>query len=326
MLQQTTVAAVLPYYRRFLAKFPDAKKLSAAPLERVLEVWSGLGYYARARNLHAAVKTVVKDREGRWPYTADALRALPGVGPYTAGAVLSFAFNKAEAVVDGNVVRVLSRVYGVREDVKDPRTQARLWALARALVPPGGGRDFNNAIMDLGATVCRPAAPECRACPLHGACAARKQGAQGAIPFASAAKPRLKIHVHAGLVEDGRRWALARRPAGGLYGGLWEFPGRIFSGPRAGKKQVSAALEKLLRRKLTLTRRLPPVRHVLSHREMYVHPWIGKAAARGTARAGAGRTPRAPVSISWRPFSDMDRMAISSLTRRLAALLPGFRS
>jgi A/G-specific adenine glycosylase len=211
MLQQTTVSAVIPYFRRFLKEFPTLKSLAESPVERVLELWSGLGYYARARNLHAAAGLLVRDFGGRLPETAEGVRALPGVGRYTSGALLSFSYDKPEAVVDGNVIRVLSRVYGVRENVKDPAVVEKLWALAWKLVPPEGARHFNSALMDLGATVCRPSAPDCLLCPFFGACAARRQGLQAEIPFAEAARPRREAHLAVALLEKGGRWLLSRR-------------------------------------------------------------------------------------------------------------------
>ncbi|MBK9922947.1 MAG: A/G-specific adenine glycosylase [Elusimicrobia bacterium] len=224
MLQQTTVATVIPYFERFLQRFPTLAALASARLESVLELWSGLGYYARARNLHRAAQILVNRHGGRMPRDREAVDALPGVGPYTAGAVLSFAFNQPAALVDGNVIRVLARVYGVRQNTKTAPVSKRLWALAKALTPPGGARHYNSALMDLGATVCRPAAPDCARCPLSGVCWARRQDRVADIPATGGEPAKKTIYWHAAMVEKDGRWLLRRRPSTGLYAGLWEFP------------------------------------------------------------------------------------------------------
>jgi A/G-specific adenine glycosylase len=319
MLQQTTVATVIPYYHRFLKAFPTVQKLAAAPEERVMELWSGLGYYARARNLQACAQKVVKDFGGRLPDTLPKLLSLPGVGRYTAGAVLSFAFNKPAPVVDGNIVRVLSRVFGVTGPVKDPKVLEDLWALAARLVPPKDSRAFHSALMDLGATVCRPGSPACLICPLAEICWARRNNRQDEIPLVERDRPRKDVHVHAALVQDRGRWAFVQRTAGGLYGGLWEFPGVVFPRASVAEDRVRGSLERILGEPLTLLDRLPTVKHVLSHREMYVHPWVGRPASAGSGRARS-RGPGADRSaVVWRTLAEARAMAVSSLTRRLMA-------
>lgn len=307
MLQQTTVATVIPYFKRFLKEFPTVGRLAEAPVERVLELWSGLGYYARARNLHAAAGMVVRDFAGRLPDTSEGARALPGVGRYTSGALLSFSYDKPEAVVDGNVIRVLCRVYGIRENVKAPATVEKLWALAWRLVPPEGARHFNSALMDFGATVCRPSAPDCLLCPFFGACAARKMGLQAGIPLAAADRPRRQVHMAVGLLQDGGRWLLSRRPAKGLYGGLWEFPGEEIDG-KPDARAAGAALSRRLGTPLRAAEALAPVKHVLSHREMHLYPWICQA-----------KPAALPADHAWVKLEDISRRAVSTLTRRVLA-------
>lgn len=319
MLQQTTVATVIPYFHRFMKAFPNAQKLADAPLDRVMELWSGLGYYARARNLRAAAQMIVKDFSGRMPSTADEVKKLPGVGRYTAGAILSFAFNKPEALVDGNVIRVLSRIYGIRENVKDPKVVEKIWAIAWQIVPPSGARDFNSALMDLGATVCRPSSPDCLVCPFFDACWARKHGAQDEIPVAAADKPRKEIHVHVALAERNGFWALTRRPAKGLYGGLWEFPS-VAMAHGSSQLEITAALEELLSARFYGMKSLPPIKHVLSHREMHLHPWIVKMDSNPAEKLNDAST------ASWRPINEIDKMGISSLTRKMLKALRGHLS
>src|SRR5690349_6148043 len=207
MLQQTRVAVVVPYWERWMERFPGAAELAAAPLDDVLACWSGLGYYGRARNLHAGAREVVARYGGRVPGEAAELRTLPGVGRYTAGAIASIAFGRREPLVDGNVARVLARVYAVEEDVKSTAGQKRLWQLAGELVPDEAPGDFNQALMELGATVCTPA-PRCEACPVAEACAARAAGRERELPVvgaraADADKPLLRT-VAAWMERRGR--------------------------------------------------------------------------------------------------------------------------
>jgi A/G-specific adenine glycosylase len=182
MLQQTRSGAVGPYYKRFLKRFPTVQGLAAAPVGDVLKVWEGLGYYARARNMHRAAKQIVRDFGGRLPQTAAELRTLPGIGRYTAGAIASIAFDADEPVLDGNVTRVLSRLFRIRENPRTAKNQQRLWSLAQKLIPRGKARQFNQGMMDLGATVCTPSRPLCPSCPLKKLCGAYSRGDARAKP------------------------------------------------------------------------------------------------------------------------------------------------
>lgn len=303
MLQQTTVATVIPYFGRFLRRFPTLAALASARLESVLELWSGLGYYARARNLHRAAQILVHEHGGRMPREREAVEALPGVGPYTAGAVLSFAFNQPAALVDGNVIRVLARVYGVRQNTKTTPVLKRLWALAKALTPPGGARHYNSALMDLGATVCRPAAPDCARCPLTGVCWARRHDRVADIPATGSEPAKKQLHWHAAMIEKDGRWLLRRRPAAGLYAGLWEFPGLEFARPPA-RTEIPRLFRDRFGARPRSTRSPAPLRHVLSHREIFMFPWLCEP----VGPFGGGR---------WVASRDVPRLAISSLTRRL---------
>jgi A/G-specific adenine glycosylase len=219
MLQQTRVETVVPYYERFLARFPDLASLAAADEEDVLRLWAGLGYYARARNLHRAARTVVREHGGALPRTAEALAALPGVGRYTAGALRSIAFKEPAAIVDGNVRRVLSRLCAVQR-----LSDGDAWRLAGELVPARDPDLFNQALMELGATVCTPRKPACAACALALLCEARSSGRPEAFP---APKPKARpraIQAVAGVLVRRGRVLLLRRPSLGLLGGLWEIP------------------------------------------------------------------------------------------------------
>ena len=226
MLQQTRVESVLPYFERFLVRFPTPAALAAAPLDEVLTLWAGLGYYRRARHLHAAAAQVVERHGGEVPADAEAFGALTGVGRYTCGAVQSIAFGHRAPVLDGNVERVLCRLDRVALDPRAPDVRRGLWARAAKLADHPRPGDVNQALMELGATVCTPRSPRCEACPLSAVCAARAGGDAERLPIKAARPERARVVVVAGLSRDdaGRIW-MARRPDEGLLAGLWELPG-----------------------------------------------------------------------------------------------------
>ncbi|MCX7899128.1 MAG: A/G-specific adenine glycosylase [Methylocystis sp.] len=222
MLQQTTVATVKSYYANFLARWPTVEALAAAPLDGVLAAWAGLGYYARARNLHACAKIVARDFGARFPRDEAALRALPGVGPYTAAAIAAIAFNAPCVPVDGNVERVMARLHAIETPPREAKPLIRDYA--RAMAPPARAGDFAQALMDLGATVCAPRAPKCSVCPLAPACEAKKRGAVEAFPVKAArpAKPLRRGAIF--IMRKGDTVLLERRPPKGLFGGMAVFP------------------------------------------------------------------------------------------------------
>jgi len=228
MLQQTRVETVIPYYERFMKKFPTLRALAEAPEEEVLKAWEGLGYYSRARHLHSAVRDVCELYGGQVPDDPDAVASLRGVGPYTAGAILSIAFNRPVPAVDGNVMRVLSRFFLLEDDVAKPSTRTRMEQLARKLIPRERPGDFNQAMMDLGATVCTPKNPGCLICPVMERCAARLQGREKSLPAKSkAGKPRAEYRAVAlveGTGEHAGKILIRQRPDAGLLAGLWELP------------------------------------------------------------------------------------------------------
>ena len=225
MLQQTQVSVVLPYWTAFLARFPDVRALAGASLDEVLGAWRGLGYYARARNLHRAAQAVVERHGGRLPDDVAALRALPGFGRYTVGAVASIAFGREVPLVDGNVDRVLARIFGLEGSSGDPAREKQLWALAEALVRGERPGDLNQALMELGATVCRPEQPTCLLCPVRDRCTALAAGRVGQIPAPRVRAVRRALHLVVAAVRKGEAVLLVRREGTGLFGGLWELPG-----------------------------------------------------------------------------------------------------
>jgi A/G-specific adenine glycosylase len=226
MLQQTQVTTVLPYYRRFLRRFPTLADLAAAGLDDVLKAWEGLGYYARARHLHAAARQVMAENEGRLPESYAGLRRLPGFGDYTAGAVASIAFGQRVPAVDGNVKRVLARLFAVTGDVTQGATARRLRAMAAELVPADRPGDFNQALMELGATLCTPASPRCLLCPVNAECQALAQGIHESLPLKTPRPERPHYDVTAAVIRrDDGHLLIAQRNPEAMLGGLWEFPG-----------------------------------------------------------------------------------------------------
>jgi A/G-specific adenine glycosylase len=237
MLQQTQVNTVIPYYERWLARFPTLDALAAAPLSEVLKLWEGLGYYARVRNLHRAAQIVQRDLGGLMPSTVAELQKLPGIGRYTAGAIASLAFHVDAPILDGNVVRVLSRVYAIDGNVKEKATLDRLWRMSESLLPKGRAGKFNEALMDLGSLICTPRQPDCPKCPLRYLCNAYAKNDVASYPvkLTNLIKP-VRHYLTAVVVDAGGCVLIAQRPSDGLLGGLWEFPGaavdsdEVFSG------------------------------------------------------------------------------------------------
>jgi A/G-specific adenine glycosylase len=243
MLQQTRVETVQAYYERFLDRFPTLSALAAAELGEVLKVWEGLGYYARARHLHAAARQVMAQHGGRLPDTFEELVTLPGIGRYTGGALASLVFGRAVPAVDGNVRRVLCRLFAISDDVTLSRTQRRLEDLAAALLPPDRVGAFNEALMELGATVCTPRSPDCEGCPLRELCEAYRSGDPEALPGRRPRQRTPHYDVAAAVLgrEDGRVLVAQRKPDA-MLGGLWEFPG--------GKRERGETLAQCLRREM----------------------------------------------------------------------------
>ncbi|MGC8201071.1 A/G-specific adenine glycosylase [Aliiroseovarius sp. PTFE2010] len=223
MLQQTTVPAVRDYFHRFTARWPRVTDLAAAEDADVMAQWAGLGYYARARNLLKCARAVVQDHGGRFPDTRDGLIALPGIGPYTAAAISAIAFEQPETVVDGNVERVMARVFAVRDPL--PGAKRKLSDLAARLTPQHRAGDYAQAVMDLGATVCTPRSPSCGICPWQAPCAARAKGIAAELPKKTAKKPKPVRRGYVYLAHRGPGWLVETRPGSGLLGGMLGFPG-----------------------------------------------------------------------------------------------------
>lgn len=226
MLQQTRIAAAKGYYNRFLERFPTVESLSAASLDEVLKLWEGLGYYARARNLHRVAQLIVTEHSGQFPASAETLQSLPGIGRYTSAAIASIAFGESVAVLDGNVIRVLTRLLDWPDEISQPSVLSRLWETASMLLSPERPGDYNQALMDLGRMICTPRRPACQHCPVHEFCLAAARGTQALRPVKKPKAPLPLVRAAAAVIRDEtNRVLLVQRPEDGLLGGLWMLPG-----------------------------------------------------------------------------------------------------
>lgn len=269
MLQQTQVATVIPYYERFMAQFPDVFSLANAEEDSVLYLWTGLGYYNRARNLHKTAKIIAKDYLGIFPCDLDILQSLPGIGRSTAGAIMAIAFEKKAAILDGNVKRVLTRLYGITEWPGEKATHAYLWTLAEELTPDQRVADYTQAMMDIGATLCKRGQPNCLECPLQENCLAFKQGLTQSIPGSKPKKTSpLRITTFL-LLKQGNQILLQKRPKAGIWAGLWSLP--EITG-KASSQQVREFCQKNLRCTIQKTTDIPSFIHVFSHFRLEVNP------------------------------------------------------
>jgi A/G-specific adenine glycosylase len=259
MLQQTQVATVIPYFQRFLSRFPTLQDLAAADEQDVLRLWQGLGYYSRARNLQRAAQRVVAEHAGVIPRRLDELLELPGVGRYTAGAIASIAYGRRAPILDGNVIRVLCRIDKITDDPRDPLVNARLWRRAEDVLPDRRVGDFNSAMMELGATVCTPRNPQCLICPVRAQCEAQSAGVQDSIPSPRKAKPTPLEQRIVLCIRRGDRWLIEQRPSTGRWAGMWQFVTRP---PPASAARRSLALPVTA----TKLRALGRLEHTLTHR------------------------------------------------------------
>ncbi len=283
MLQQTQVATAIPYYARFMARFPSVQSLAAASIDEVLHHWSGLGYYARARNLHAAAAAMVREHGGRVPESFDALHALPGIGRSTAGAILALSLGQRHPILDGNVRRVLARWFGVDGVPTAKAVVDALWALSEAVTPGAQAAAFTQAIMDLGATLCTPREPRCADCPLAADCVALATERTDVLPTPRPGRARPRREVVWLVLRDGDEVRLEQRPARGIWGGLWGFP----EFQALGEARDAARAHGVPAR--ARGRRLEPVTHEFTHFTLVITPLLHDVAreARGPAPAGA---------------------------------------
>ncbi|HEY9230834.1 MAG TPA: A/G-specific adenine glycosylase [Blastocatellia bacterium] len=314
MLQQTQVATVIAFYERFLEQFPNVAALAAADDRSLMKAWEGLGYYARARHLRAAAQTIVREHSGKLPASQEALLQLPGFGPYTAAAVASLAFGADCAAVDGNVLRVLARLCAVDADIRLASTRRRVQQLADALVPAGRAGAFNEALMELGALCCRPKNPLCNECPIRCFCRAFQEGRVAELPVKSA-RPAVPHHeIAIGVVHRNGKMLIALRPAEGLLGNLWEFPG--------GKRQPGETLDECCRREIKEETGLDVevgetfaiVPHSYTHFRITLHAFHCRY-------TGGRAVTHSSQAVRWVKLNELDDYAFPKANKQLIALL-----
>ena len=266
MLQQTQVSAVIPYYRRFLARFPDLASLAAAAEDDVLALWSGLGYYARARNLHSAARTIVERHAGVFPSAFNEIVALPGIGRSTAGAIAVFAFGASHPILDGNVKRVFARVFGIAGFPGEKKIETAMWMRAESLLPSQNVGVYTQGLMDLGAGVCTRGRPRCEACPLHDECVARRENRIAEVPAPRPKKPLPKKSTVMLILLRNREVLLEKRPAPGIWGGLWSFPEIADLADAAGAMRIRFGAEVMSEGTLRI------VHHGFTHYSLTITP------------------------------------------------------
>jgi A/G-specific adenine glycosylase len=318
MLQQTQVKQVEPYFNRFMNLFPDIKTLAEAPLQKVLKVWEGMGYYSRARYLHRAAGIMVKQFNGEMPECLEGLLSLPGIGRSTAGAILSLAYNQPLPVLDGNIKRVLSRFISLNGDQGKAETIDTLWKTATEIIPSGKAAPFNEALMELGALVCSPKKPDCPNCPIKRGCAGYNSGNPELFPLKRPPKRIPHYDVAAAVIREKEKILITQRPEKGLLGGLWEFPG--------GKKEPGESLEECLRREIReelnidirVGEKFFQVRHAYTHFRITLHCFF--------CRKIKGRlTPLGVKDFQWIPYEELDRFPFPRADQKVIEYLKASR-
>lgn len=315
MLQQTQIATVIPYYERWLERFPTVADLARADLGEVLKMWEGLGYYSRARNLHTAAQMVVENFGGKVPDNVADLLKLKGIGRYTAGAIASIAFDVPAPILDGNVIRVLSRLVDLPDDVTKTATKKRLWGLAGEVVDSSRPGDFNQSLMELGQQVCLKARPKCHECPLGDMCLAKTRGTQLERPVRPPRKKTPHYDVAAGIIwRNENEFLIAQRPTDGLLGGLWEFPG--------GKQDPGETLPQTLRREIdeelgidiAVGEHEVSIKHAYTHFRITLHAYHAQHVAGEPQHLGV-------ADHAWVTLADLDRYAFAKTDQQIIASL-----
>jgi A/G-specific adenine glycosylase len=316
MLQQTQVKTMLPYYRRWMERFPDVTSLAAASVDDVTRLWEGLGYYARAHRLLEAARVLVRDHGGRLPPDLQQLMALPGIGRYTAGAILSLAFNEPVPAVDGNLERVLARFFNRGGPMKEPGNQRFLWETARDWIPAGTARHFNQALMELGATVCLPRRPLCDACPVRRECVSRRLGVVEQRPERLPPRRITGLQVALGIVFSHGRLFIQKRPATGLMPNLWEFPGGKLERGETPEQGLVREFREELGWRVTLERKIAVIRHSYTSFRVTLHCFL--CTLRSTPETAH---PATAAATRWVDPRDLSDYAFPAANRRLIRML-----
>ena len=311
MLQQTQVDTVTPYYKKFLKRFPNVKRLAQASEQDVLKCWEGLGYYSRARNLHKAAKQISNTNGGRLPSTASALQQLPGIGDYTAAAIASIVFGQAVPSIDGNVLRVMTRFRGIEDSITKPSVREAIRDDLQRFMPLTAPGDFNQALMELGATVCRSRSPFCDRCPLKRGCAARRAGIIDQVPYKPPRGPIPERRAVAGLLRNKRKMLVSKRPTDQLLGGLWEFPGGHCRPRESQRAALSRTIAETCGLKILPGRRLCTVEHAFSHFKLRLHVYECSK-HNGTLKRGAESD-----ELRWLSREELQQVPLSKVTLKI---------
>ena len=306
MLQQTQVTTVVPYYQRFIERFPTVTSLANAPLESVLELWAGLGYYARARNLHRCAKVILSDFHGQFPKTPEVIDSLPGIGRSTAAAISAFAFGTRAAILDGNVKRVLARCFGIEGFPGSAQVEREMWSLAESLLPEKEIEAYTQGMMDLGSTVCTRRKPFCHACPMHDPCIARREDRQHELPVARPKKILPERETCFLILTDGKQVLLERRPPAGIWGGLLTLPEGGVAEARAFAQRYGCRLLEM--------QAMKPLKHTFSHFHLHIQTLFCTVEVKARLVAEAG--------WQWLDCGEIETAALPAPIRRLLRTMP----
>ena len=309
MLQQTRVETVLPYYRRFMSAFPTFEALSGASLDEVLKVWEGLGYYARARNLHRAAQIIVSQHGGKLPSSYPEMIALPGIGSYTAAALQAIVFDRDTLALEGNLRRVLTRLLDLHLDPRSSEGERELQQLGMSHLPEARASEFNQALMDLGALVCTPRSPKCTECPLAKYCLAHHNGTQQELPIRRPKQPLPQRQAVAAVLNENGSLLLVRRPEGGLLGGLWGFPGGFVESGESDRQALTREIREQLGMEVVIESELSPLKHTYSHFHATLHPYLCRTRTAGIKERG---------NVRWVLAEDLETVPMGKLDRMLA--------
>jgi A/G-specific adenine glycosylase len=315
MLQQTQVATVIPYFQTWMERFPDVAALAGAAESEVLHAWQGLGYYSRARNLRLAAQEMVRVHDSRVPAEVSALLALPGIGPYSAGAIASIAYGRREPLVDGNVIRVLTRLFALRGDPNKAPLKTGLWQLARSLVPAQSPGDFNQALMELGATVCAPRSPRCGVCPVAGQCLALEQQLVDVLPELPARAKPTQVHMVAAITARSGRVLVTRLlPNAPRWAGMWLFPNAEVKSSETPEAAVERALQSCVGLSAPPSGILCVVRHTVTRFRITLDAYRTRAPI-GVAKA------LTVAEVAWKSPDELGALAMPKAHRRIASRL-----
>lgn len=319
MLQQTRVDTVIPYYNRFLEAFPDVQSLAGADQQQVLKQWEGLGYYSRARNMHVAAKTVTEKYDGNMPGSYDELIKLKGIGPYTAAAISSIAFNEQKAVVDGNVLRVFCRYFGIDDDIRSQNTKNQVRDLAEEIIPENEPGDFNQAVMELGATVCTPHNPDCNSCPISVHCVAFNTAQTESLPYKSASKKVPHHQIAVGIIVNGEnKLLIAKRPEDAMLGGLWEFAGGKQEKGESLKDTVQRELKEELGVDVNVFDKFMQLNHAYSHFKITLHAFWCKI-------ENGKPIPKTSTSLRWVDLDEIEEYPFPKANKTLIEKMAGLK-